>query len=180
MPKMVINKLVSHPGLVTLVALVTAAAAITKRVEVAPSWASWQGEPHWLVALALLVAMVVVGVAREGRQRPSYSRPTSRSKLCRPRLLVWNSGWCSDFPQLVFNCSKVPQSLPAADCGRLLVECAGPHDDTLDVQMELYMMELPPSSFWSSMIIRIVSKLLRAASLKTLCHRTLCRFFWNK
>ena len=37
---------VSHPGLVTLIALVTAAAAITKRVEVAPSWASWQGEPH--------------------------------------------------------------------------------------------------------------------------------------
>ena len=37
---------VSHPGLVTLVALVTAAAAVTKRVEVAPSWASWQGEPH--------------------------------------------------------------------------------------------------------------------------------------
>ena len=37
---------VSHPGLVTLIALVTAAAAVTKRVEVAPSWASWQGEPH--------------------------------------------------------------------------------------------------------------------------------------
>ena len=43
---MVINKLVSHPGLVTLIALVTATAAVTKRVEVAPSWASWQGEPH--------------------------------------------------------------------------------------------------------------------------------------
>ena len=37
---------VSHPGLVTLIALVTATAAVTKRVEVAPSWASWQGEPH--------------------------------------------------------------------------------------------------------------------------------------
>ena len=36
----------SHPGLVTLIALVTAAAAVTKGVEVAPSWASWQGEPH--------------------------------------------------------------------------------------------------------------------------------------